>query len=139
VVGAEYTFSVSRILWHPRSFTGQGPDLRVSIAGMLTRTVASDDANYEGAMGYYAAVDAEYRMTSMFGVTMQAYAERRDSHFGPWAAHSINPGISIRTDWLSLDRFQLIYGRRFYSSVADFNSSQPLDRHMVAIGGHITF
>lgn len=139
VVGGEYTFSVSRILWHPRSFTGQGPDLRVSIAGMLTRTLATDDAAYRGAMGYFGGLDTEYRMTPMFGVTFQAYAEYRDSHVGPYEVYSVNPGISIRTDWLSMDRFQLIYGRRFYSSAADFNSAQPLDRHMIAIGGHITF
>jgi len=28
VIGGEYDFSVSSILWYPRSFTGQAPDLR---------------------------------------------------------------------------------------------------------------
>jgi hypothetical protein len=139
VVGAEYNFSVSRILWHPRSFTGMGPDLRIAIAGMLTRTLDSDDPAYKNAMGYFFGLDTEYRMTQMFGVTFQAYGEHRYSSVGPWEVYSLNPGISIRTDWLSLDRFQIIYGRRFYSSAADFNPTMPLDRHMIAVGGHITF
>jgi hypothetical protein len=90
-------------------------------------------------MGYFFGIDTEYRLTSMFSVTFQTYGEHRDTHLGPWAVYSINPGIALRTDWLSTDRIQLIYGRRFYSQVADPNSSQPFDRHMIALGGHITF
>ena len=144
VVGAEYNFSVASIVWAkarqpPRSFTGQSPDLRVAIAGMLTRTVATEDPNYRDAMGYYFGLDTEYRLTSMFSATFQAYGEHRDSNLGPWAVYSLNPGISFRTDWLSTDRIQLIYGRRFYSHVADPNSTQPFDRNMIALGGYITF
>ncbi len=144
VAGAEYNFSVASILWAkarqpPRSFTGQAPDLRVAIAGMLTRTVATDDPSYRGAMGYFFGLDTEYRLTSMFSATFQAYGERRDSNLGPWAVYSVNPGISFRTDWISTDRIQLIYGRRFYSHAADPNSTQPFDRHMIALGGYITF
>jgi hypothetical protein len=144
VVGFEYNFSVASILWAkarnpPRSFTGQAPDLRVAIAGMLTRTIATRDPAYQDAMGYFFGLDTEYRMTSMFSLTFQAYGERRDSPLGPWSVYSVNPGISLRTDWLSTDRIQLIYGRRFYSHVADPNTAQPFDRHMIALGGYITF
>jgi hypothetical protein len=144
VISAEYDFSVASILWAkarqpPRSFTGQAPDLRFGIAGMVTRTIASGDPNYKDAMGYFFGLDTEYRMTSMFSMTFQAYGERRDTHLGPWSVYSLNPGISFRTDWLSTDRIQLIYGRRFYSHVADPNSAQPFDRHMIALGGYITF
>lgn len=144
VIGAEYDFSVSSILWAkarqpPRSFTGQAPDLRFAIAAMLTRTVATDDPSYKDATGYFFGLDTEYRMTSMFSLTFQAYGEDRYSHLGRWQVYSLNPGISFRTDWLSTDRIQLIYGRRFYSSAADFNPAQPFDRHMIALGGYITF
>jgi hypothetical protein len=144
VVGAEYNFSVASIVWAkarnpPRSFTGQAPDIRVAIAGMVTRTIESGQAAYQGAMGYFFGLDTEYRLTSMFSATFQAYGERRDSPLGPWSVYSLNPGISFRTDWLSTDRIQLIYGRRFYSTAADPNSTQPFDRHMIALGGYITF
>jgi len=36
VLSAEYDFSVAPILWAPRSFSGQAPDLRVAIAALLT-------------------------------------------------------------------------------------------------------
>ncbi len=139
VVGAEYNFSVSSILWAPRTFTGQAPDLRVAIAAMLTRTVASDDPQYRDMNGYYAGLETEYRMTSLFSLTFQAYGEDRYTNIGTWSVYSLNPGIAFHTDWLSTDRIQLIYGRRFYSRAADPNTAQPLDRNMIALGGYMTF
>jgi hypothetical protein len=143
VVSAEYDFSVSSILWHPRTFTGQAPDLRVGIAGMMTKTLDTSDPNYQHATGYFFGLETEYRMTSIFSFTFQTYGETRDSNVGMtparWSVYSFNPGIAFHTDWLSTDRIQLIYGRRFYSYAADPNSAQPLDRNMIAIGGYITF
>jgi hypothetical protein len=139
VIGAEYSFSLSRILWAPRSFTGDSADLRVSIAGMLTRTVESNDPGYKNMNGYFFGLETEYRMTSLFSLTFQAYGERRNSNIGEYSVYSVNPGLAFHTNWLSTDRIQLIYGRRFYSYAADPNSAQPLDRDMIALGGYITF
>jgi hypothetical protein len=139
VIGGEYDFSLSSLLWYPRSFTGQAPDLRVAIAAMLTRTVSSSDPNYNGMNGYYTGVETEYRFSSMFSLTFQAYGESRGSYTGEWSVYSVNPGLAFHSDWLSTDRIQLIYGRRFYSHAADPNSGQPLDRNMIALGGYITF
>ncbi len=170
VIGAEYNFSVSSILWHPRSFNGDGPDLRVAIAGMLTRTVDTDDARLKNANSYFFGLETEYRMTSKFSLTFKAYGESRpglsydpdnqsvastsdstdDSAAtatgvedygvsGRWSVYSLNPGLMYHTNWLTNDRVELIYSRRFYSSVADNNPAQPYDRHMIALGGTITF
>lgn len=139
VIGAEYNFSLSSILWAPRTFTGQAPDLRIAIAAMLTRTVATDDPNYKNMNGYYCGLETEYRMTSLFSMTFQAYGEDRYTNVGTWSVYSLNPGIAFHSDWLSTDRIQLIYGRRFYSHAADPNSAQPLDRNMIALGGYLTF
>jgi hypothetical protein len=138
-IGAEWDFSVSSILWYPRSFTGQAPDLRVGIAAMLTRTLSSDQASYQGMNGYYTGVETEYRFSQLFSLTFQAYGETRGSYTGEWSVYSLNPGIAFHSDWLSTDRIQLIYGRRFYSQAADPNPAQPLDRNMLALGGYVTF
>ena len=53
-------------------------------------------------------------------------ARARGSDLGEWSVYSLNPGIAFHSDWLSTDRIQLIYGRRFYSHAADPNSAQPL-------------
>jgi hypothetical protein len=139
VIGVEYDFSVSRILWHPRGFNSQAPDIRVAIAGMLTRTVATDDPVYKSATGYFFGLETEYRMTSLFSLTFKTYGESRDSNLGRWSVYSLNPGIAYHSNWLSTDRIELFYGRRFYSSAVDTNSAQPLDRDTIVLGGYITF
>jgi hypothetical protein len=139
VLSAEYDFSLASILWAPRSFTGAAPDIRVSIAGMLDFTVSTDDPYFKKANGYFFGLETEYRMSSLFSVTFQSYGESRDSYTGRWSVYSINPGIAFHSDWWSADRIQLIYSRRFYSSAADPNSAQPLDHHMIALGGYVTF
>jgi hypothetical protein len=139
VAGAEYNFSVSRILWAPRSFNGDAPDLRVAVAAMATRTVATDDPNYKNATGYFFGIETEYRMTSLFSLTFQTYGEDRPNYLGRYRVYSVNPGIAFHTDWYSLDRIQVIYGRRFYSHAADPNTAEPLDRDMIAVGGYVTF
>jgi hypothetical protein len=78
-------------------------------------------------------------MTSLFSLTFQAYGEDRYTNVGTWSVYSLNPGIAFHSDWLSTDRIQLIYGRRFYSLAADPNTAQPLDRNMIALGGYLTF
>ena len=163
VIGAEYNFSIASILWHPRSFNSRAPDIRVSLAAMITRTVATDDSAYKNAMGYFFGVETEYRMTSKLSLTFQAYGETRDANISGldnpippppacypgtpnhvvirqrWSVYSVNPGIAYHADWLSLDRIQLIYGRRFYSAAADNNSGLPYDNHMIVLGGYVTF
>ncbi len=154
VIGAEYDFSLSRILWHPRSFTGNAPDIGVKIAGMITRTLATDDQYFKDATGYFFGVEAEYKMTSQFSVLFKTYGESRVANmlvpnpdgdtsvcalYQRWNIFSLNPGIAYHAKWLSMDRIELYYGRRFYSRAVDNNSAQPLDHNMIALGGYVTF
>jgi hypothetical protein len=157
VIGAEYDFSVSRILWHPRSFTGNAPDIAMRIAGMITRTLATDDAFFKDATGYFFGLETEYRITQHLILLCKSYGESRNANmlvpvvadvgsppsvvplYQRWNVFSVNPGIAYHANWLSLDRIELYYGRRFYSSAVDNNSAKPLDRHMIALGGYVTF
>jgi hypothetical protein len=163
MIGAEYNFSVASILWYPRSFNSQAPDIRVAIAAMMTRTLATEDPLFKNATGYFFGVDIEYRMTAQFSLMFKSFGESRPANmlvpdpnggtkdstatatvptvplYQRYGCYSLNPGIAYHTNWTSLDRIELYYGRRFYSSAVDYNSAQPLDHHMIALGGNITF
>jgi hypothetical protein len=139
VLSAEYDFSVAPILWAPRSFSGQAPDLRVAIAGLLSYTIDTEDPFFKNSVGYYLGLETEYRMSKYFSLNFKSYGESRDSYYGRWSAYSINPGIAFHSDWYSMDRIEIYYSRRFYSSAADPNSAQPLDHHVIALGGYVTF
>jgi len=139
VVSAEYDFSVAPILWAPRSFPNQSPDLQVRIAALLSYTVATQDTYFKNSVGYYLGLETEYRMSKYFSLNFKSYGESRDSYAGRWAAYSVNPGIAFHSDWWSMDRIEIYYSRRFYSSAADPNSAQPLDHNVIALGGYTTF
>ena len=139
VVSAEYDFSVAPILWAPRSFSGQAPDLRVAIAALLSYTVETQDPFFKNSVGYYLGLETEYRMSKYFSLNFKSYGESRDSYAGRWAAYSVNPGIAFHSDWWSMDRIGIYYSRRFYSSAADPNSALPLDHNVIALGGYTTF
>jgi hypothetical protein len=157
VIGAEWDFSISRILWYPRSFTGNAPDIGVKVAAMMTRTMATDDPLFKDATGYFFGVEAEYKIVPQLSLLFKTYGESRNANMvvptitpgdstistfvveQRWSTLSLNPGIAYHTNWLSTDRIELYYGRRFYSAAADYNSAKPLDHHMIALGGYVTF
>jgi hypothetical protein len=157
VIGAEWDFSISSILWYPRSFNGNAPDIGVKIAAMITRTLATDDSLFKNATGYFFGLETEYKMTRQLSVLLKTYGESRNANmvvpvilngsFPPstivvdqrWSVYSLNPGIAYHTDWLSMDRIELYYGRRFYSGAVDNNPARPLDHHMIALGAYVTF
>jgi hypothetical protein len=154
VIGAEYDFSVSRILWAPRSFTGNAPDIGMKIAAMITRTLSTEDLYAKDTTGYFFGVEAEYKVTPQLILLFKTYGESRNANmlvptgdtnnpavplYQRWSVFSINPGIAYHATWLGVDRIELYYGRRFYSHAADNNSAKPLDHHMIALGGYVTF
>jgi hypothetical protein len=160
VVGFEYDFNIASMLWYPRSFTGNAPGLDVRIAGMMTRTLATDDPLFKDENGYFFGLESEYKLTKYFFLTFRSYGESRAANlnvsereiqdgtdvsrlrplYRRFEVYSINPGIAFHSNWLSQDRIELIYCRRFFSdTAADFNSAKPLDHHSIVVGGYVTF
>ena len=158
VIGAEWDFNIARLLWFPRSFTGNAPGIDVRVAAMITRTLATDDPLFKDATGYFFGLEAEYKLTAQLSALFKTYGESRDANMlSPvmvpgqphtpyatvvdqrWNIFSLNPGLAYRAGWSSADRIELYYGRRFYSAAVDNNSSKPLDHHMIALGGYVTF
>jgi hypothetical protein len=138
----EWATSLARILWYPRNFDGRGPDVRLQLAGILYRTLQTDDPFLHDASGYNAGTEIEYRATSWFSVIFLSYLERRwtwNQRLGEGIVYSASPGIALHSDWLSLDRITLAYTWRWYNDVVDSNPAAPLDRHVLTLGGYMSF
>jgi hypothetical protein len=138
-LSGEYNLSIARLLWHPRAFDGQSPDIRVTLAGMRWWVVDTEDPAFENTTGYTIGNELEYQMNSWFSARLRSYGEKRHTAQGAWHAYSISPGISFRRDWSSSDRIELWYSRHFYNSVSDNNPAQPLDQNVVALGATLEF
>jgi hypothetical protein len=157
VVSAQYTLSLATLLWalDGRSFDGNGPDMRVALAGVRHFTLESADRYLDGSGGYLLGAEVQYQMLKWFGLSLRSYGESRDAvvtepyldgdvlrgrtSVGRWSVYSVSPGIVFRSNWQSLDRLELIYSRRFYGDAVDNNPAQPLDRDVVALGAYLEF
>jgi hypothetical protein len=156
-VSAQYTMSLAALLYHyaGRSFDGNGPDVRIALAGLGQTTLKSDVSEMNHASGYMLGADIQYQMLRWFGLSLRSYGESRDTVIATpfedgsvvrattsvarYNVFSVSPGLAFRTDWQSTDRIELIYSRRFYSDVVDNNSAQPLDHHVFALGAYLDF
>jgi len=138
-LSTEYDTSVSQLLWHPRPFNGNAPDLRIALAAAMHFTLETGDPAFKGANGFLLGAQFDYQMLSWLSTPLRFFAEDRDFQLGRYQVYSIAPAIAFRTDWLSADRIELIYTRRFYSSAVDNNSARPYDPHVIALGGYISF
>jgi hypothetical protein len=158
VISAQVDTSLATLLWsrNGRNFDGNGPDVRIALAGVSHFTLASNDVHMDGAKGYLIGTEIQYQMLKWFGLSLRGYGESRDAvvtdasdvsgavvqgstGLGRWSVYSISPGIAFRTNWQSTDRIELIYSRRFYSDTVDNNPAQPLDRDVVALGAYLDF
>jgi hypothetical protein len=138
-ISAEYDTSIAQLLWHPRPFNGQAPDLRVAAAAVAHWTLDTGDPAFKGASGFMAGLQLDYQMLRWFSVPLRLFGEDRDSQYGRYRVYSISPSLAFRTNWQSTDRIELIYTRRFYSHVVDDNPARPLDRNVLALGATINF
>lgn len=156
-ISAQYDLSIAQLLWAPRPFGGNAPDIRVGVAGLYHFTLETDDPRYEGADGFMLGTEAFYQMLPWFGATLRAYGEERDTdttvlqggdsvvvyevdaQVKHLAIYSVSPGIAFRSDWQSQDRIELAYTRRFYNAAVDSNPVRPLDRNVISISAYIGF
>jgi hypothetical protein len=147
-VSTEYDFSVARILKHPATFDGNGPDLRVAVSFIPFWTLRSDDPTYDSADGYFIGADLQYVLRSWISTAFRLFGESRDSATtdilgqpvkGRWTTYNGTIGLVFHSDWQSRDRIELAYSAYFYSDFADNNPQRPLDRQVITLGGSLAF
>ncbi|GEM_PF-1119130 len=138
-ISAEYGLSVARILWHPGTFDGRSPDIRIKVAGILHGTFDSDDDAYDGALGYLLGSEVEYQMVKWLSATLRGYGENRFFPGGRYADYSLTPSLVFKRDWQSADRIEVAYTRMFYGDLVDVNSAAPYDRNLFTLGAVVSF
>ena len=114
--------------------------LLFAIAAAFHWTLQTDDPLFKGASGFQLGSTIDYQPFSWLSMPIRFFGEDRDWQYnGRFRVYSISPGLAFRTDWQSVDRIELIYSRRFYSSSVDDNPARPLDKHVLALGAYINF
>jgi hypothetical protein len=115
--GGQYDLSIGRLVSYPVPFTGDGPDIYVSLFAMGTK-VHSDDPTidtatgkprYDGVTKVKYGIEASYSMLSWFAFSTRYDQVKPTSENDRYSFAVISPRLIFRTDWQATDQLVLQY------------------------------
>ena len=121
--GGQYDLSIGKLVSYPIPFSGDGPDLFVSVFGMLTHVDADDPANFYDVplTGRYFhnvtkrkyGILATYSLLPWLAVTTRYDQVDPDTADRTYSFAVVSPAVIFRTDWMATDQIVLQYSHWF--------------------------
>lgn len=116
IYGAQYDLSVGRLVSYPTPFTGDGPDIYVSLFGIATK-VNSDDKStdvtgaklYDGVTKLKYGIEGSYSLLSWFAISTRYDRVMPNTGNDRYSFAVISPRLIFRTDWQATDQLVLQY------------------------------
>ena len=109
--GGQYDLSIGRLVSYPSPFSGDGPDLFVSLFGMLAKT-NSEDAHYSRTMTKFG-IEGTYSLLSWLAVSTRYDRVDPDVDYRAYSFAVLSPRVILRTDWLATNQIVLQYSHWF--------------------------
>jgi hypothetical protein len=131
-IGGQYDLSVGRLVSYPVPFSGDGPDLVVSLFGIFTHVTSADKGTsvttgeaFDGSSKLKYGVEATYSMLSWLAGSMRydrvvPYTDNNDFSFA-----AVSPRLIFHTDWQATDQIVLQYTHWFYGSRTIVRTGDP--------------
>jgi hypothetical protein len=110
-VGGQYDLSIGRLVSYPSAFSGDGPDLFVSLFGMMVKTY-SEDAYHRRTMTKFG-LEATYSLLSWLAVSTRYDRVDPDADYRSYSFAVLSPRVIFRTDWLATNQVVLQYSHWF--------------------------
>ena len=151
-VGGQYDLSIGKLVSYPTPFSGDGPDVVVSVFGMLTHVTSADpgyfapapsNTPWNGATKAKVGVEGTYSLLSWLATSV------RFDQVNPFTSDSdlsfaeISPRLIFHSDWQSTDQIVLQYTHWFYGGLTpvrigeppayDFTSASTPDPNVISI------
>ncbi|HEY6477715.1 MAG TPA: hypothetical protein VI456_14130 [Polyangia bacterium] len=135
--GFQYDLSIGKLVSYPVPFSGDGPDLVVSLFGMFTHVTSSDPGNFDnflpdptttawnGANKVKAGLEGTYSLLSWLATSL------RFDYVDPYTKESglgfseISPRLIFHSDWQSTDQIVLQYTHWFYGNLTPTRAGEP--------------
>jgi hypothetical protein len=131
--GGQYDLSIGRLVSYPVPFSGDGPDLYVSVFGMGTRVWSTDktiDPN-TNQLKYDKMLKVKYGVEATYSLLSWLAASARYDHVDPnwddkrYSFSVISPRIIFHTGWQSTDQVVLQYSHWFNGSHTTVRVGEP--------------
>ena len=132
ILGGQYDLSIGRLVSYPVPFTGDGPDIVVSVFGVATK-VASDDKSvdwsgaklYDGATKVKFGMEAGYSLLSWFAVSARYDQVKPNLDNDRYSFSVVSPRLIFRTDWQATDQLVLQYSHWINGSQTTIRTGNP--------------
>jgi hypothetical protein len=123
-VGGQYDLSLGRLVSYPEPFTGDGPDIYVSLFGMQTH-VASADTRYDGVTMRKFGAEGTYSLLSWLAVSARYDNVAPNVDDADYSFAVISPRVILRSHWLATNQLVLQYSRWFDGSLTTVRVGSP--------------
>ena len=118
-IGGQYDLSIGKLISYPVPFSGDGPDLFVSLFGMITH-VESDDRQFDVNGRYYNDVtkrkfggEVTYSLLSWLALSGRYDRVDPDTQDLSYSFSVVSPRVILRSDWLATDQIVIQYSHWF--------------------------
>lgn len=122
-VGGQYDLSIGRLVSYPSAFSGDGPDLFVSLFGMMAK-VYSEDASRTRTMTKFG-IEGTYSLLSWLAVSTRYDRVDPDAAHRAYSFAVLSPRVILRTDWLATNQVVLQYSHWFDGGLTTVRVGYP--------------
>ncbi len=137
IVGGQYDLSLGRLVNFPRSFTGQGRDLFVSVFALaahvtspvqLTPVDTSGPVNRvygDGVTKLKFGAEVTYSLLSWLAASARYDYVAPNVDANEYSFNVLSPRIILRTSWMATDQLVLQYSHWFNGPLTTVRSGEP--------------
>jgi hypothetical protein len=124
-VGGQYDLSVGKLVSYPVPFSGDGPDLYVSLFAMQAKVTGSADPAFNDVTMRKYGVEATYSLLSWLAASARYDHVDPISDFPQYGFAVISPKLIFHTDWQATDQVVLQYSHFLYGSQTQVRTGDP--------------
>jgi hypothetical protein len=123
-VGGQYDLSIGKLVSYPTPFSGDGPDLFVSVFGMQTHVSSADPTRDNITMRKFG-IEGTYSLLSWLAVSTRYDQVTPNVDINDLSFAVLSPRIILRSDWEATDQVVLQYSHWFNGSRTTVRVGDP--------------
>ncbi len=124
IFAGQYDLSIGKLLRYPNAFKGDGPDIVVSLFGMLTH-VSSNDPAYDNVMKRKYGLEGAYALLPWLAASLRMDRVEPDNWNGTQSFTIASPRLIFRSGWQAHDQVVLQYSHWFDGSGVVVRNGYP--------------
>jgi hypothetical protein len=119
IIGGQYDLSIGKLVSYPVPFSGDGPDLFLSLFGMIAHVNSDDhlfDTNvryYDGVTKWKAGGELTYSFLPWLALSGRYDRVVPDKEDPTFTFAVVSPRVILRTDWQATDQIVIQYSHWF--------------------------